>query len=250
MSNIDRYKTELSDLVAKGNSMLDDLQKNKNNASVFHAGYQPWYTQATEVVRQILPMRLVEFEELYMGKNRARKEINATTFTLQDWMLGVRSGHNTYTGRDFFDSLAIAAMRFQNQLSILSSAKSRFNSSLFDIKQMIQADLFDSELDAADSLNNHGFQRGAGAISGVVLEGHLIQVCNNHQLKITKKNPTINDLAQLLKDSDVIEMPDWRKIQHLADIRNLCDHKKTTDPTMEQITELIEGCKKLTKTLF
>ena len=36
--------------------------------------------------------------------------------------------------------------------------------------------------------------RGAGAIAGVVLEGHLTQVCENHNLSLPKKNLTINDL--------------------------------------------------------
>jgi hypothetical protein len=45
-------------------------------------------------------------------------------------------------------------------------------------------------------------------------------------------------------------MPTWRFIQHLADLRNLCDHKKKRDPKTEDIDELIEGVEKITKTLF
>jgi len=115
---------------------------------------------------------------------------------------------------------------FENQLGIVKAAKRRFESSLFDIKQLVQADLFDSELDAARELNKKGFTRGAGAVAGVVLEGHLSRVCENHKIKVTKKKPTINDYNQLLKDNDVIEMKDWRFIQLLADLRNLCDHDK------------------------
>lgn len=38
---------------------------------------------------------------------------------------------------------------------------------------------------------------------------------------ITKKNPTINDYNQQLKDSDIIDTTTWCFIQHLADLRNL-----------------------------
>jgi len=132
----------------------------------------------------------------------------------------------------------------------VESCEQRFESSLFDIKQVVQADLFDSELDAARELNKNKFTRGAGAIAGVVLEAHLSQVCDNHQVKITKKSPTISNLNDALKDNNVIEVPDWRFIQFLGDIRNKCDHKKTDEPTKEDVDELITGVGKITKTLF
>lgn len=143
-----------------------------------------------------------------------------------------------------------AIPQFRQQLKILEAAQKRFESSLFDIKQLVRADLFDSELDAARELNKKGFTRGAGAIAGVVLEGHLSQVCENHKIKVTKKKPTISDYNQLLKDNDVIEIPTWRFIQQLADLRNLCDHNKKREPKKEEIDELINGVEKVTKTIF
>jgi len=141
-------------------------------------------------------------------------------------------------------------MRFQNQLLILKSTRKRFESSLFGIKQVVQADLFDSELEASKELNKQGFVRCGGAISGVVLEKHLCQVCEHHNISITKKDPTINDFNQILKDKNVIEVPDWRFIQHLSDLRNLCDHDKKIEPTKEQVNELISGVEKITKTIY
>jgi len=99
-------------------------------------------------------------------------------------------------------------------------------------------------------LNKKGFARAAGAVVGVVLEGHLSQVCNNHNLSVKKSNPTINDYNQLLKDNNIIETPTWRLIQRLGDLRNLCDHKKQKEPTKQEIDELIEGVDKISKTLF
>jgi hypothetical protein len=128
--------------------------------------------------------------------------------------------------------------------------KTRFESSLFDIRQLVQADLFDSELDAARELGKHKFTRAAGALAGVVLERHLAQVCDNHNIKMTKKAPNIADLNNALKEASVIDVPQWRFIQHLADIRNLCDHDKKSEPTVEQVDDLIAGVMKVTKTLF
>jgi uncharacterized protein (UPF0332 family) len=79
---------------------------------------------------------------------------------------------------------------------------------------------------------------------------HLKQVCSNHKIAVKKSNPTINDFNQLLKDDGVIETPTWRFIQHLGDLRNLCDHKKQKELTKEEIEELIQGVDKISKTLY
>ena len=92
--------------------------------------------------------------------------------------------------------------------------------------------------------------RAAGAIAGVVLEKHLDEVCVAHNIKITKKHPSIADLNEALKNASAIETPQWRFHQHLADIRNLCDHSKSAEPTVDQVSDLIEGVAKVTKTVF
>ena len=66
-----------------------------------------------------------------------------------------------------------AISRFNQQLSIVKTIRERFRSSLFDIRQLAQADLFDSELEAAKELAKNKFIRAAGAVAGVVLERHL-----------------------------------------------------------------------------
>ena len=113
----------------------------------------------------------------------------------------------------------------------------------------MQADLFDSEIDAARELLKNKFLRAAGAIAGVVLEKHLHQVCDDHGVKITKKNPSISDLNELLKANAIIDIPQWRHIALLGDIRNLCDHNKQKEPTAQQINDLIDGTDKVLKTI-
>jgi hypothetical protein len=110
--------------------------------------------------------------------------------------------------------------------------------------------LFDSELDAARELLKNKFVRAAGAVAGVVLERHLAQVCANHNIAIAKKNPNISNLNDLLKKANVIDTAQWRFIQHLGDLRNLCDHNKKKEPTVDEIGDLIAGVEKISKTLF
>ena len=119
---------------------------------------------------------------------------------------------------------------------------------MFDIQQFVQADLFDNELDAARLLNKNKFMRAAGAMAGVVLERHLSQVLKNHNL--TCKKDTISPLNDALKAGNVYDLIIFRKIQHLGDIRNLCDHDSKREPTQEDVEEMIKGVDSIIKTVF
>lgn len=263
-TNLDRYKTDLENLVKLGEKMDLDLSgrhlleagklKPENKKlledlkGTFEREYQSWYTQAAALIRQLIPDRLAEFQELYKGDGK-RKATTAQTYHIQDWLNGVRSGKQ-YTGEKYYDDFAIISMRFRTQLAILQAVRTRFETSLYDIRQLVQADLFDSELDASRELLKSGFLRAAGAVAGVVLEKHLAQVTANHAAATRKAHPTISDFNDLLKAEGVLDVPAWRNIQRLGDLRNLCDHNKHREPTKDELEELINGVEKLTKTLF
>ena len=215
----------------------------------FSNTYQSWYSEAKAVIRQLLPDRLSDFVRLY-EKPKSRKEITIENYTIEDYLQGLVVTRGVGLQKETLVDPSAALRKFQQQLAILGSVKERFESSLFDIRQLVQADLFDSELDAAKELAKKRFVRAAGALAGVVIERHLAQVCDSHQIKIAKKDPGISDLNDLLKQADVISLPDWRFIQHLADIRNLCDHNKATEPTLEEVYDLIAGVAKVIKATF
>lgn len=266
MKNIEKYKKDLESLIALGDLVILELcqsitaEKNKNNEieklnkktkkeieGNFENKYQRWYTESCAIIKQLIPDRLLEFEQLYKGDGK-RKVINTETYNVQDWLLGLRSG--IILEKKQFNDFGVALSKYMMQLEILKSIKSRFESTLFDIRQLIQADLFDSELDAAKEIIKHGFLRGAGVISGVILEKHLSQVSLNHNIKSRKKSPSISEYNDLLKNNGILDTPSWRHIQRLGDIRNICAHNKLREPTKEEVEELISGVEKFTKTLF
>jgi hypothetical protein len=210
----------------------------------FKTSYERWYSEALEIIRQLLPNRLDDFRNLY--KLEKRKEIDHLTYTISDYLIGLV----TKRGGEVLTEGKAAVPKFGQQVLILQAAYGRFESSLFDIKHLLQADIFDSEIESSRELCKKGFLRGAGAVAGVVLEKHLCQVCESHNIKIPKKNPTISNHNDLLKEQGIIDTPKWRSIQRLGDLRNLCDHKKEREPTKEDVLELIDGVEKTSKTLF
>ena len=213
----------------------------------FSGEYQRWYSESIALLRQLLPDRVADFVRHY-EKPKGRKNITYENYRIEDFLQSLRITRG-YQKEVVVDSSA-AIPQFRQQLAMLKAAKARFESSLFEIRQLVQADLIDSELEAAEVLAKHKFTRAAGALAGVVLERHLSQVCADRKLSTGKKNPTIADFNETLKSGGAIDLPQWRFIQHLADIRNLCDHSRTPEPTAEQVTDLLAGAKKVTKTVY
>ncbi|MBS0245783.1 MAG: hypothetical protein JSR61_04115 [Proteobacteria bacterium] len=264
--NLDRFKSDLDKLIDKSHQLeyamlheidqkgfekqareqlpankVDDFLKGLPN---FKTAYQAWYSESISLLRQILPDRVSNFIALY-EKPKNRKEITYENYTVQDYMQGLTV---TLGGRTVVESSAALPL-YRQQQAILAATKSRFESSLFDIRQIVQADVLDSEVAASKELLKNKFFRAAGALAGVVLEKHLRQVCNDHDINITKKHPAISDLNELLKNNSVIDTPTWRHISMLADIRNLCVHNKEKEPKPEQVSDLIDGTDKILKTI-
>ena len=254
-----KYQEDLTSLIERGklllyglyNELSDNLELDKETKDSikklsFKKNYNSWYNESLTLIKQLIPERYDDFVSYY--KQPKRKKITLETYTISDYLVGFLTTTHVYD--QYYTEPKFIISKYQQQLSIIESLKSRFKSSLFEIKQLVQADMFDSELDAAKELNKKGFHRAAGAICGVVIEKHLHGVCETRGIAISKKNPAINDYNELLKNNDVIDTPTWRFIQRLGDIRNLCDHNKTEEPTKENINDLIDGTDKIIKTIF
>ena len=224
----------------EADKFIEDLPSFKN-------GYQKWYSEGLALLRQLLPDRVSDFVRLY-EKPKGRKDITYENYRIEDYLQGLNVTRGYY--KEKVVGPDAAPSQLAQQLAIIEAAQARFESSLFEIRQLVQADLLDSEIAAAEELAKRKYARASGAIAGVVLEKHLSQVCSDHQISIPKKNPTISDFNEALKAGGVIDVPQWRFIQHLADIRNLCDHGRKQEPTTEQANDLIAGVKKITKTVY
>jgi hypothetical protein len=257
--NLDRYRKDLDRLATEGDKLnlallIEVYPKGAKTGKLtkeqiaelprFGDEYQAWYSEALAVVRQLLPDRLNDFISYYKPL-KPRKELNAATYTISDLLQGLTASR----GGEPVVGFNAALLPMEQQVNIIKALKRRFDSSLFDIRALVQADLLDSELEAAEELNSKGFHRGAGAVAGVVLESHLATVCEQHEIA-AGKNPSISELNDILRKHNVLDLPTWRFVQHLGDIRNLCDHKKEAEPTKEQIHELIQGVLKIIKTVF
>jgi hypothetical protein len=213
----------------------------------FARTYQRWHSLALRVVQQTLPDRLAEFRELHRAA-KPPKELDVSTYTISDYLMGMQVT-NGFSKQPLFDIAAVAMTKFQVQVEIVASAEARLDSLLADVEGVLEAGLLDDELDIASDLAKNKHLRAAGVVAGVVLERHLKRVLAAHEITFRKK-PQIASLNDALKVAGIYDVPQWRRIQRLGDIRNLCGHDGEREPARDEVDELIAGVAKIVTTVF
>ena len=208
----------------------------------FAVDYQNWYTKAIKIVHALAPDRFTEFMRYYESDPK-RKSITVDQYKIQDYVNGFSPTRGEY------DPKKIAEVYFGNQSFILMSLFSRIDGVMADLETAIAHGIQDAEIDSAESLKKVSL-RASGALAGVVLEAHLQRVAAAHNVLISKKDPTIGDLNEPLKKAGVYDTPVYRKIQLMADIRNICTHQKGKEPTPDQIDDMLNGVRSITKSVF
>lgn len=246
MNASEKIKKEFKELLDEKQELLH-LTKDVKDTLEFGNKYQAWYSRAYKLVEALAPERLSEFISYYLIDQK-RESIYADNYVIQDYIKGMEA-RKDIGGIPSWNSNETVWIRVINQFQIIKSLETRIDTMLQDVTGHLFAEIQDSELQAAVQLKKIS-KRAAGALAGVVLERHLQRVAVNHNISISKRNPTIYDLNEPLKGASIYDVPTWRKIQYLGDIRNLCSHQKDTEPTDEQVTELIDGVNAVIKNVF
>lgn len=262
-TKFDQFKLDLQRLSSEGVSLFNAMQNElypdrmqehisqvlkkdynafKNSLPSFSQSYQKWYSEAQIVIKILLPERLLDFNRLYEPA-KTRKDVKLENYVIEDYFKNV----TITTG---FDKKLIvgpihAIPVFQQQLNILNAVHSRFESTFYDIHLHLQVELFDAELVSVESLIKNKHYRSAAIICGNVLEKFLQQVCHSNMLKLSKRNPSINEYNDVLKKQEVYDFYTWRSIQGMGDFVKNCLSIKKPDPLQEDVMDLLEGVTKV-----
>lgn len=270
MTKKDIIKKDLKELILQGhyvkyyeyeiNKKISDkekevLEKNesyqlfKKKIITSNSAYQSWYSKASQAIKQLQPDRLDEFKRLYIHDKKNLNDISFITYGISDYYLGL-SVTKGWEAKEVVNPFNTFSSKIELQIQILNSCYDTIDSKLMNIEGVLQSELFESELEMAKDLLKKKHTRLSGALSGITLEIHLKKVCINHDIKFRKANPTITDFNEELKKKEVIDIPTWRLIQRLGDIRNLSVHLKEREPSSDEIEDLIKGTEKLIAELF
>ncbi len=232
----ERSHTSIPESIASGPDLEDlfgaKLPERRPLPSGAERDYQQWYSAAWTIIARNQPSRLAEFEAAYCTPPKqfapGIKQLLAKKQVAQDELFTLLDLVNT-------------------QFEILAAVPCHLTYSIYDIELTAYSLLMDDEIGAARHLLSRGFRRPSGALAGVILERHLKNLLRKHTPPIKYKQgdtlAPLNDLAKAV----IYDVVTWRKIQHMTDLRNLCDHDKEREPTKEEVAELVEGVSSLLK---
>lgn len=114
------------------------------------------------------------------------------------------------------------------------------------VRNLVQAELFTSELEQAEELLKSGYATAAAVIAGVVLETTLRDLCSAHDLEHGGLNKMNDDLAK----AGAYNASQKKRITALAAIRNSAAHGKPEEFTAADVRGMIDDVERfLTTTL-
>lgn len=186
--------------------------------------YQRWYSTSLHFIKEYFDERRQdEFRNLYS--------------TIIEYLQPKGSAYSSDKNKIIDKFLN----NFDIQRGILLSIPDVIEVKEMNLRKLISADFVETELDKAEVLFNHKYERCAGALAGVALEKHLETMCQINTV-LYKPKDTLDPLATKLYKNDYLDITELKKVQHLASIRNKCDHPD--EITREEVRELIDETKK------
>ena len=102
-------------------------------------------------------------------------------------------------------------------------------------RSLIQAEVFDSELEQAQALLDAGYKSPSAVVAGVVLETSLRELCDRHSISHGKLDKMNADLAK----EGVFNKLQQKRITAIADIRNSAAHGKLDEFSDADVSDMI-----------
>jgi len=126
--------------------------------------------------------------------------------------------------------------RLRRMMAILDAAREDFEGGYLDsIHALVQAEVFDSELEQATELLDSGYASAAAVIAGVVLETALRDLCSRNNIAYGKMDKMNADLAKAQVYSILVQ----KQVTHLARIRNAAAHGNHSQFQPQDVTGMI-----------
>jgi hypothetical protein len=202
---------------------------------LFKQRFEELNLQANEVEESTKP------EDSYYGSSAESVDDDL----LLNWIVKVRNllfkvcgeGSQHFQQLERIDKQGGNYTKFQKLKAIFLAAKEDFEGGyLSSIKTLVQAEVFDSELEQAKELLGAGYLSAAAVIAGVVLETALRELCDKENIPHGKLDKMNADLAKAGKYNKLMQ----KRITALADIRNSAAHGKVDEFTKQNVVNRID----------
>ena len=126
-------------------------------------------------------------------------------------------------------------------MAVLTAAKEDYEGGYLNtIRNLIHAEVFDTELEQAEELLVARYHAAAAVVAGVVLETTLRQMCEDNHLDLGKLDKMNADLAKAGVFNKLVQ----KQITAWADIRNNAAHGKTDQFTRDDVSAMIRDVRR------
>jgi len=204
--------------------------------------------------QELIRKRFAELGSQFSTIEATKKPLTSgfTGFTVEadvllNWSVKARNLLRTACGPDsehynqFLEAEKPASLRTNHEklkqlAAVFMAAKEDFEGGyLISFRNLVQAEVFDSELDQSRELLAGNYKVAAAVIAGVVLETTLRQMCLDRNLPIGKLDRMNADLAKAGRYNSLVQ----KRITALADLRNQAAHGHAAAFTNVDVADMI-----------
>jgi hypothetical protein len=117
---------------------------------------------------------------------------------------------------------------------------------LFDIRKLVESEVFADFLDQAGELLRAGYKGPAAVVAGAVLEDGLRKLCEKHGIANSDK-PKLDAMNSLLAKAGAYTLLTQKRITAIADIRNNAAHGNWDAFETDDVREMIDWVSKFSE---
>ena len=115
---------------------------------------------------------------------------------------------------------------------------------LFEVRNIVAAEVFDEFLEQAEYLLGVGYQGPAAVIAGSVLEDGLRKLCQRRNIALSAK-PKLDTMNADLYKAGAYNLLTQKKITALADIRNNAAHGQWDQFTARDVDDMVQAVRSI-----
>ena len=131
--------------------------------------------------------------------------------------------------------------------AVFLAAKEDFEGGyLTSVRSLVQAEVFDSELEQATELLAAGYRSAAAVVAGIVLETTLRDLCDAKGIPRGKLDKMNAELAKIGVYNKLVQ----KRITALADIRNSAAHGNVDEFSSDDVESMIAEVKRFVSNSF
>jgi hypothetical protein len=110
---------------------------------------------------------------------------------------------------------------------------------LFDIRKLVESEVFVDFLDQAGELLRAGYKAPAAVVAGAVLEDGLRKLCAKHGIALSDR-PKLDAMNSSLAKVSAYSLLTQKRVTAVADIRNNAAHGKWDAFTNDDVADMID----------